>query len=230
MRGTVLTACATIFLSVTATQVKAGTPSQSSASQSSTRNLNPPARIASSTRMHSERALEQDAVEETRVVPVFLHNVNTLEDRMFLLTLDGEIVGEDENAVKEFFRCKRTKRKHRMHAEVLAKLAEVADHYPGKTIEIVSGYRRTGFGVKNSKHFRGRAIDMRVRGIKTAELRDFLWQGGGEGMGLGHYRSENFVHIDHRPGEPKTAWTQRRKNASYQYNPKWSREDNEPNS
>lgn len=159
------------------------------------------------------------------LVPVFLHNVNTREDRLFILNREGHIVGESSEAIEDFFHCRRSGRRHAMAPEVLSMLAGIAAEYPGHVIEIVSGYRRRGFGVRRSKHFSGRAIDLRVRGVKTHELRDFLWGQRHEAMGLGHYRHENFIHVDHRPKEPKVGWTQRRKNSPYRYNPRWARAD-----
>jgi uncharacterized protein YcbK (DUF882 family) len=47
---------------------------------------------------------------------------------------------------------------------------------------------------KNSQHLLGKAIDVRLRGVDTAELRDAalaLKRGG-----VGYYQSSDFVHMD----------------------------------
>jgi uncharacterized protein YcbK (DUF882 family) len=71
--------------------------------------------------------------------------------------------------------------------------------------QIISGYRsaesnakmasRPGSGVaKGSLHVQGRAIDVRLRGCPTDQLRD-LALAAARG-GVGYYRSSDFVHLD----------------------------------
>ena len=72
------------------------------------------------------------------------------------------------------------------------------------TFEVISAYRspqtnemlrdRSTGVAKNSQHTIGKAIDVRLRGIDTASLRDaaITRQGGG----VGYYQASNFVHID----------------------------------
>jgi uncharacterized protein YcbK (DUF882 family) len=72
------------------------------------------------------------------------------------------------------------------------------------TFEIISGYRspetnamlrKQGRSVaKRSLHMEGKAIDVRLRGVKTARLRDaaLKLQLGG----VGYYRESDFVHVD----------------------------------
>lgn len=76
----------------------------------------------------------------------------------------------------------------------------------GKTTpyEVLSGYRspktnkmlrRTSSGVaKKSLHMEGRAIDLRMDGVRTTRIRDVAksLQAGG----VGYYAKSNFVHID----------------------------------
>lgn len=84
----------------------------------------------------------------------------------------------------------------------LADLAAAADREP--RYEIISGYRspRTnarlaaaGRGVaRRSLHMDGRAVDVRLRGVACAELRDLAiaMQRGG----VGYYARSDFVHLD----------------------------------
>jgi uncharacterized protein YcbK (DUF882 family) len=87
--------------------------------------------------------------------------------------------------------------------DVLWGLAAAAGR-PDGTFEIVSGYRsaRTnallrsqGHGVATrSLHVEGRAVDLRMRGVPTAALRDLaidLRRGG-----VGYYAASDFVHVD----------------------------------
>ena len=78
-----------------------------------------------------------------------------------------------------------------------------------KTFEVISAYRspktnemlrQTSTGVaKSSQHVIGRAIDVRLRGLDTAVLRDTA-----RAMrlgGVGYYAQSDFVHID--TGQPR---------------------------
>ena len=80
----------------------------------------------------------------------------------------------------------------------------VALGHPNSEIDVVCGYRtpwsneylRThGHGVaQHSLHMQAMAIDIRVPGVRTAELRDTalaLHRGG-----VGYYAASNFVHVD----------------------------------
>ena len=71
--------------------------------------------------------------------------------------------------------------------------------------EVISGYRcpatndrlrntRGGGVARQSLHMQGRAIDVRLRGVPLAELRDaaLSLRGGG----VGYYPNEQFVHLD----------------------------------
>jgi hypothetical protein len=75
--------------------------------------------------------------------------------------------------------------------------------------------------VPHSKHFLGHAIDLRVEGVKTAKLRDFIWRTHHE-VGVGFYLEEDFVHMDWRPGEPDMAWSAIHEGAPADYSPRWA--------
>ena len=97
----------------------------------------------------------------------------------------------------------------------------VAQRWPGRVIDIVSGFRAPPFGAPHSKHFAGHAIDLRVAGVRTATVRDFVWRQNHE-VGVGHYTDEDFVHIDWRPGEADRAWSSRNESDELNYNPGWA--------
>jgi uncharacterized protein YcbK (DUF882 family) len=155
------------------------------------------------------------------MVTVKLANVNTQEAATFQIGREGEVTPDEAAAIEQFFRCRRSGRHMTMSPGVLAMLADVARHWPGRTIEVISGFRAPPFGAPHSKHFRGHAIDLRVKGVRTAVLRDYVWKGHHE-VGVGHYPETNFVHMDSRPGEPDTAWTATDEEAAPNYHPRWA--------
>jgi uncharacterized protein YcbK (DUF882 family) len=153
---------------------------------------------------------------------VTLENVNTQERGVFRIGAHGEMDPNEAAGLEHFFRCRRTGRELPMAPGVLAMLADVAHHWPTRTIEVISGFRAAPFGAPHSKHFRGHAIDLRVRGVKTSAVRDYVWRGHHE-VGVGHYPETNFVHMDWRPGEPDVAWTGTDEDGTPQYHPRWAR-------
>lgn len=154
---------------------------------------------------------------------VDVFNVNTRETATFYIDEDGRLEdAADAPLLKQIFRCRRTGKRRKLHPGILRILADVARQYPGRTIEIVSAYRAPPYGVPNSKHFHGRAIDLRVRGVKITEVRDYLFRSH-DNVGVGWYRGQNFVHVDYRPGYDKLGWTSPRSGAAYRFHPSWSR-------
>jgi uncharacterized protein YcbK (DUF882 family) len=183
--------------------------------------------LASFGRLDQAFAAPVPTEAEKPTVKVTLYAVNFLEYQEFEITRDGEVSPDEEPALEQFFRCKRSGRKHVMHPGVLRVLVDLSEHYPDHVIEIVSGFRRRGFGARHSKHYTGHAIDLRVRGVGIAKVRDYLWSRYPE-IGLGHYTQQNFLHVDHRPGEPKVGWTQRRPDGPNHYDPWWTTKSNDP--
>jgi uncharacterized protein YcbK (DUF882 family) len=117
-------------------------------------------------------------------------------------TMDAATAGE----VTHLFRCKTTERQHPIARRTLAMLADIADRYQGKTIEFVSAYRVQAGESPTSPHRDARAIDFRIRGTSLTEIRDYLWRKYSD-VGIGWYPSEQFIHMDSRPGLHDTAWT-----------------------
>jgi hypothetical protein len=79
----------------------------------------------------------------------------------------------------------------------------VVEHFPHRTIEVVSGHRPEAR--ESSRHHHGRALDFRVAGITRERLRDFLRTF--EQTGVGYYPNSSFVHMDVR--EDKGYWVDR---------------------
>jgi uncharacterized protein YcbK (DUF882 family) len=96
---------------------------------------------------------------------------------------------------------------------LLALIGIVSNHFGGKTIEVVSGYRAytpTQY-TPHSNHNYGKAFDFRIRGVPNEAVRDFCRTL--RDAGCGYYPNSTFVHLDvrdtkaywvdlSRPGEP----------------------------
>jgi len=97
----------------------------------------------------------------------------------------------------------------KINPELLVRLQRVAERYPGRTIEIVSGYRTRASAGSRHRHFD--ALDIHVEGVSNEELSAFARTF--EATGVGYYPNSSFVHLDVRevaaywvdesgPGEP----------------------------
>jgi uncharacterized protein YcbK (DUF882 family) len=150
-----------------------------------------------------------------------LRNVNGGEVATFAIPDNGQVDAANAAALKRFLRCHRTGREHQIASGLLAMLVSVARQWPGHVIEVISAFRAPPYGAPHSKHFIGHAIDFRVDGVKTTQLRDFIWANN-HGLGLGYYRVENFVHMDWRPADPDFAWTSDREGDAPRPNPRWA--------
>jgi hypothetical protein len=91
----------------------------------------------------------------------------------------------------------------RIHPGLLARLQKVAEHYPGKIIELISGYRPDARD--SSRHHHGRALDLRVAGVTRESLRDHVRTF--DATGCGYYPNSFFVHMDVR--DEKGYWVDR---------------------
>jgi len=111
----------------------------------------------------------------------------------------------------DMWRDTRTGDVRAVRAELYEHLSRICDHYPGRRIELVSGFR---FHERDSsRHFHASAMDIRIKDVSIRELYNFaqtLDVGvGNEGaLGVGIYPTSQFIHVDFRaPGEPSYRWT-----------------------
>jgi uncharacterized protein YcbK (DUF882 family) len=116
---------------------------------------------------------------------------------------DGSYNVEALQQVSHLLRCKRTDTERDIEPRLMTALSHVYDHFDGKRLEVVSGFRnqrRT-----TSFHYQASASDIRVPGVKPAKLRAFVETLDAGGMGIGLYPRTQFVHIDVRP-PPSYRW------------------------
>ena len=159
------------------------------------------------------------AVDSAAPIAVSLFDENEHQQGTIAIWRDGSTDAATATQVKQLFRCRTTHRQKMMAKKTLAMLADVAQHYPGKTIEYVSAYRVGSGESPTSPHRDGRAIDFRIRGVALAPIRDYVWRTYTD-VGVGWYPSEQFIHIDTRPAIHDTSWTFYK--GVNHYNPYWA--------
>ena len=131
--------------------------------------------------------------------PVTLFTINHKETfSLRLRDAQGKPVKGNQRRFDKFLRCHHTEKKHAMNPRLMRLLYQTGRHWPGRRLEIVSGYRNPSVAKNpHSPHMKGLACDFRVDGIKTAELRDYLRKTF-EKVGVGYYPNSTFVHLDVR--------------------------------
>lgn len=99
--------------------------------------------------------------------------------------------------LREFLRPRESKKRKTPNARLLSLLAQVSDHFGGRPLHIVSGFRLPGgFTRDTSRHVAGEAIDFRIPGVPLTVLRDYCAHF--ENVGVGYYPRTQFVHLDVR--------------------------------
>lgn len=148
-------------------------------------------------------SLAQEIVNNERQLSFYhTHTGNTLQVTYFR---DGEYVVSALDDLNDFLRDFRTGDAVPMDPAVFDVLYEI-QQVSGSTgtFQVISAYRSpktnemlrgNSSGVaRNSQHLLGKAIDVRLTDLDTAELRDVAWslQLGG----VGYYQESDFVHVD----------------------------------
>ncbi len=121
---------------------------------------------------------------------------------------NGEYVESALDEINRFLKDFRTGEVAAMNPQLLDLLHDVRNELgTDAAFEVISAYRSprtnemlraTTKGVaKKSQHLAGNAIDVRLRGVRTATLRDTALRM--ERGGVGFYPSSDFVHMDMGP-------------------------------
>jgi uncharacterized protein YcbK (DUF882 family) len=87
---------------------------------------------------------------------------------------------------------------HAIDGRLVALVGIVSDHFGGRRIEVISGYRpySTKQHTAHSNHNIGHAIDFRVIGVPNEVVRDYCRTL--RNVGVGYYPNSVFVHMDVR--------------------------------
>lgn len=124
---------------------------------------------------------------------------------MYSMCQDGNFLISDHFRVKEF-RCKDGTDPVCVDGQLVFILELVRSKF-GKSVLINSGYRTPAYnkkigGAEFSQHLYGRAADIVVKGVKSADVYNFLCEAFPKSCGFGFYPS--FVHVDCR--KSKSRW------------------------
>src|SRR5262249_24432437 len=88
----------------------------------------------------------------------------------------GDAQADVMKQFSHFVRCWRTGREKPMHERTVEIVSAVAAHFNVDRVDVVSGYRARAYGAPHSKHFLGRAMDIRVPGVKAKEVAAWVWK------------------------------------------------------
>lgn len=120
-------------------------------------------------------------------------------ERISLKLLDprGRPRSAARRRLAHLFRHRRTGAEHAPATRLVELLVRISDHFGGRPVHILSGFRPAGGHTEESSHHTdGSAIDLRIQGISNRDLRDFLRTLAG--VGVGYYPNSSFVHFDVR--------------------------------
>ena len=114
--------------------------------------------------------------------------------------VDGKrhVVSKAAKKIDHLLRSLRKREETEIDRRLLERLADLSDHFGGRTIVVVSGYRPFSPKqyTKNSRHNHGRAIDFRVVGVPVQAVFDHCRTL--RETGCGYYPNSEFVHMDVR--------------------------------
>ena len=133
------------------------------------------------------------------------YHTHTLEQLSVAYYVDGEYDAAALSELNHFLRDFRTGDEIEMDPNVFDILYDIQQRSGSTGVyQVISAYRspatnemlrrRSGGVARNSQHLLGKAIDVRLTDLDTAELRDValsLKRGG-----VGHYSESDFVHVD----------------------------------
>jgi uncharacterized protein YcbK (DUF882 family) len=172
--------------------------------------------LAASAKSRSRKSGHNVKRDELRKEPlskpsgdIWIYAENFREEvKVNIYNKDGSFNEEALASLDHGFRCRRTKESRAVDPRLYEMLSRIQDHFDGKRINLVSGFRFQRN--EGSRHYHASAMDIRIKGVSVRKLRNFADSLDTGGMGIGIYPKAGFVHVDFRaPGEPSYRWTDR---------------------
>lgn len=138
---------------------------------------------------------------------VFSENLHE-EVKVNIYDEDGDFNDGALAALDHEFRCRRTREERAVDPRLYEMLSRIQDHFGGRRIHLVSGFRFQRN--EASRHYHASAMDIRIPGVSLKRLRTYVHTLDRGGMGIGYYPNSRFVHVDFRaPGQPSYRWVDR---------------------
>jgi uncharacterized protein YcbK (DUF882 family) len=140
---------------------------------------------------------------------VWVRAENLAEElRVNIYKEDGSLNEASLAKLDDLFRCKQTGEVRAVRGELYEQLSRIYDHFGGKRVDLVSGFR---FAERSSsRHFHASAMDIRITGVSIRDMYGYAESLDGGNMGIGLYPNSGFIHVDFRAqGEPSYRWTDR---------------------
>jgi uncharacterized protein YcbK (DUF882 family) len=142
------------------------------------------------------------ATEARQLSFVNTHTGDTFADAYWE---NGAYVPDAMAAINHVMRDHRSGETHAIDPRLIDQLHELkASVGASAPYQIISGYRSPASNAAlhegssgvatRSLHMQGRAIDIRIRGVDTARLRDAAL--GMSAGGVGYYQASDFIHVD----------------------------------
>jgi len=130
--------------------------------------------------------------------PVALYRVRTDETQsVSLCRCNGDADPDGLEALSAISAPPRQPVPFQLHPRLAQLMQRIAEKFPGKRLEIISGQRPRKQSQKNeSLHNKGQAIDFRVEGVSNAKLVAFARSF--DQVGVGYYPNSVFIHLDTR--------------------------------
>jgi LysM repeat protein len=105
----------------------------------------------------------------------------------------GKIAPGTVEAVSRLFAA--TGSRPRVDARLIALLADVSEHFGGRPMRVVSGWRDHSY-FEDSRHKHSQAVDFSIPGVANTVVRDYVRRF--RNCGVGYYPNSSFVHLDVR--------------------------------
>jgi uncharacterized protein YcbK (DUF882 family) len=127
---------------------------------------------------------------------VFLRVRTGEREKLRLFSKKGKINKHNVMRLSYLARDKIDGKVKRLNFRLVQMIQAVAEEFPDKPIEIISGYRAQDVGGQESQHAFGRAIDFRIPGVPGKQIFRFCKKL--PRSGCGYYPKDGFVHMDAR--------------------------------
>jgi uncharacterized protein YcbK (DUF882 family) len=121
-----------------------------------------------------------------------------------LAVKDGKVTDAAKKGLDGVLASWRTGQKEHINERLIRLLTKVSDHFGGRAIRVVSGFRPFSPNqyTPHSRHNTGHAVDFSIPGVPNQVVRDFCKTF--VNVGVGYYPNSSFVHLDVR--EMSTYW------------------------